>query len=242
MKQEIKSKSDIFGEALWDHFNHPKSKEFITWTDLTEEDPVPLSYFFRRFMEMPKLEQHALELTKGKTLDIGCGSGCHSLYLQNERGIEVTGIDNSLGAIKTAKKRGVKNLIKSSIFDFDAASYDTLLLLMNGPGICGTLEKLEELLLKLKSLLSENGQILLDSSDLIYLFDETPEGEKIVSGDKYYGELDYGIRFEGQTENFPWLYVDFGSLNHFAKEVGLKAELILEGENWDYLARLTREY
>ena len=113
---------------------------------------------------------------------------------------------------------------------------------MNGPGICGTLEKLGELLLKLKSLLSENGQILLDSSDLIYLFDETPEGEKIVSGEQYYGELDYGIRFEGETETFPWLYVDFGNLSHFAKEVGLKAKLILEGENWDYLARLTREY
>jgi|MEHZ01.5.fsa_nt_MEHZ011561778.1_5 SAM-dependent methyltransferase len=242
MKQEIKPKSDVFGEALWNHFNYPKSKELITWTDLTEEDPVPLSYFFRGFMEMPKLEQHALELTKGKTLDIGCGSGCHSLYLQNEKEIEVTGIDNSRGAIKTAKKRGVKSLIQSSIFDCDTASYDTLLLLMNGPGICGRLEKLGELLLKLKSLLSENGQILLDSSDLIYLFDETPEGEKIVSGEQYYGELDYGIRFEGETETFPWLYVDFGNLSHFAKEVGLKAKLILEGENWDYLARLTREY
>ena len=242
MKQKIKPKSDVFGEALWDHFNHPKSKELITWTDLTEEDSVPLSYFFREFMEMPKLERHALELTKGRTLDIGCGSGCHSLYLQNEKKIDVTGIDNSAGAIKTAKKRGVKNLIESSIFDCKTASYDTLLLLMNGPGICGTLEKLGELLLKLKSLLSENGQILLDSSDLIYLFDETPEDEKIVSGEQYYGELDYGIRFEGETETFPWLYVDFGNLSHFAKEVGLKAKLILEGENWDYLARLTREY
>ena len=53
MKQEIKPKSDVFGEALWNHFNYPKSKELITWTDLTEEDPVPLSYFFRGFMEMP---------------------------------------------------------------------------------------------------------------------------------------------------------------------------------------------
>ena len=242
MKLENKPKSDIFGEALWDHFNHPKSKELITWTDLTEEDAVPLNYFFRDFSEMPKLEQHALELTKGRTLDIGCGSGCHSLYLQNEKKIDVTGIDNSAGAIKTAKKRGVKNLIESSIFDCEVAYFDTLLLLMNGPGVCGTLDKLEELLIKIKSLLSENGQILLDSSDLIYLFDETHEGEKIVSGDQYYGELNYGIRFEGQTENFSWLYVDFENLSHFAKKAGLKSELILEGENWDYLARLTREY
>ena len=124
---------------------------------------------------MPKLERHALELTKGRTLDIGCGSGCHSLYLQNEKKIDVTGIDNSAGAIKTAKKRGVKNLIESSIFDCEVTYFDTLLLLMNGPGVCGTLDKLEELLIKIKSLLSENGQILLDSSDLIYLFDETPK-------------------------------------------------------------------
>lgn len=242
MKLENESKLDVFGQALWDHFNNPKSKELITWTNLTEEDPVPLNYFFRDFVEMPKLEQHALELTKGRTLDIGCGSGCHSLYLQNEKKIKVTGIDNSTGAIKTSKKRGVKNLIQSSIFDCEVAFFDTLLLLMNGAGICGTLDKLKEFLLKLKSLLTENGQILIDSSDLIYLFDKTSEGEKIISGDQYYGELNYGIRFEGKTENFPWLYVDFGNLSHFAKEAGLKAELILEGENCDYLARLTREY
>ena len=63
---------------------------------MTEEDAVPLNYFFRDFSEMPKLEQHALELTKGRTLDIGCGSGCHSLYLQNEKEIDVTGLTTPL--------------------------------------------------------------------------------------------------------------------------------------------------
>ena len=113
---------------------------------------------------------------------------------------------------------------------------------MNGAGICGSMDRLQLLLEKLKSLLNPEGQILLDSSDLIYLFDQTLEGEKIIPANHYYGELEYGVRYRNNTEIFPWLYVDYGLLSHTARQVGLETTLILEGENWDYLARLTKEY
>lgn len=73
-------KLDLFGQALWDYQKEPSSTALITWTSLTEEDPIDLSYFFRSYSEMPKLEQQALKLAKGKVLDIGCGAGSHSLF------------------------------------------------------------------------------------------------------------------------------------------------------------------
>jgi SAM-dependent methyltransferase len=233
---------DVFGTALWEYHQSPHRQELITWTSLTEEDTVPLSYFFRDHDQMPVLEQKAIELSKGRVLDIGCGAGSHALYLQNQKKIEVIGLDSSSGAIKTASSRGLIQTVHQSIFDYQEGHYDTLLLLMNGTGICGSLHNLKTLLEKLKSLIHSHGQILLDSSDLIYLFDETPQGEKIIPASSYYGELEFGIRYQNQTETFPWLYVDFDLLSHTAHEIGLTAQLICEGKNWDYLARLVREY
>ena len=235
-------KKDVFGKALLDYHRSPNNQELITWTSLTAEDPVPIQYFFRTFDQMPLLEQKALEITHGRVLDVGCGAGSHSLHLQNERKLRVLGLDSSPAAIKVASERGLLQTIHQSVFDFHQETFDTILLLMNGVGICGSMDILQLLLEKLKSLLNPEGQILLDSSDLIYLFDQTLEGEKIIPANHYYGELEYGVRYRNNTEIFPWLYVDYGLLSHTARQVGLETTLILEGENWDYLARLTREY
>jgi SAM-dependent methyltransferase len=190
---------------------------------------------------MPKLEQKALKLSKGKVLDVGCGAGSHSLYLQNKIKLEVFGIDHSHGAIATANARGLKNTIEQSIFDYKEEIFDTILLLMNGTGICGKLKNLRGLLIHLASLLDYGGQILLDSSNLIYLFDQTESGERIVPASNYYGELEYGISYDNKTITFPWLYVDIQSLKQAASEVGLITHIIMMGENWDYLARLVKE-
>ena len=237
----MSNKLDLFGKALWDYYKKKGANKIITWTSLTEEDPILLSHFFRSFDEMPKLEQKALNLSKGKVLDVGCGAGSHSLYLQNKMKLEVFGIDHSPGAIATANARGLKNTIEQSIFDYKEEIYDTILLLMNGPGICGKLKNLRGLLIHLASLLDYGGQILLDSSNLIYLFDQTESGERILPASNYYGELEYGISYDNKKITFPWLYVDIESLKQAASEVGLITHIIMMGENWDYLARLVKE-
>ncbi len=237
----MSNKLDLFGKALWNYHKKIGANKIITWTSLTEEDPIHLSYFFRSFDEMPNLEKKALELSKGKVLDVGCGAGSHSLYLQNKMKLEVFGIDHSHGAIATAHARGLKNTIEQSIFNHREETYDTILLLMNGLGICGKLKNLRALLLHLDSLLNYGGQILLDSTNLIYLFDQTEIGERIVPGSNYYGELIYGISYDNKIITFPWLYVDIENLKQAASEVGLITHIIMRGENWDYLARLVKE-
>ncbi len=232
---------DLFGKAMYDFQTNNSPEDIITETSISDEDEMSVEYLFRSYDEMPKIEQKALQLTIGKTLDVGCGAGSHSLSLQNDRNLDVTSIDISEKAIETCKLRGLKNVIVQNILDFEGTKFDTILLLMNGTGIFGKLENCNKYLLKLKSLLNPGGQILIDSSDIIYMFDEDEDGGKwIPSETEYYGELTFTISYKGEKEEpFDWLYLDYNTLQNAAIANGLKCELIMEGEHYDYLAKLS---
>jgi SAM-dependent methyltransferase len=232
---------DLFGKAMYDFQTNNSPEDIITETSISEEDEMSVDYLFRSYNEMPKLEQKALQLAFGKTLDVGCGAGSHSLSLQNDRNLDVTSIDISEKAIATCELRGVTNAKVQNILDFDGEKFDTIILLMNGVGIFGKLDNCNIYLSKLKSLLNSGGQILLDSSDIIYMFDEDEDGGKwIPSHNDYYGELVFNISYKGEKEEpFDWLYLDYNTLQNAAIANGLKCELILEGEHYDYLARLS---
>lgn len=232
---------DLFGKAMFDFQTNNSPENIITETTISEEDEMSVDYLFRSYNEMPKIEQKALQLATGKILDVGCGAGSHSLSLQNDRNLEVTSIDISEKAIETCKLRGVKNAKVQNILDFEGEKFDTIVLLMNGVGIFGKLDNCNTYLSKLKSLLNEGGQILLDSSDIIYMFDEDEDGGKwIPSNNDYYGELIFNISYKGEKEEpFDWLYLDYNTLQNAAIANDLKCELILEGEHYDYLAKLS---
>ncbi|KIA98704.1 methyltransferase [Flavobacterium sp. KMS] len=232
---------DLFGKAMLDFQTNNSPEDLITETTISEADEMSVAYLFRSFKEMPKLEQKALELAKGKTLDVGCGAGSHSLYLQNERKLDVTAIDISEKAIETCNLRGVKNAKTQDVLTIDGEKYDTIILLMNGVGIFGKLQNCNKFLSKLKSLLNPGGQILLDSSDIIYMFDEDEDGGKWIPSDtEYYGELVFNITYKGDKESaFDWLYLDYNTLQNAAVANGFKCELVLEGEHYDYLAKLS---
>jgi SAM-dependent methyltransferase len=200
---------------------------------------MSVAYLFRTYNEMPKLEKKALQLAKGKILDVGCGAGSHSLYLQ-AKGFDVTAIDISENAIKACQLRGIKNARTHHLLALQDEKFDTILLLMNGTGIFRTLAETSQFLQKLKSLLNPNGQILIDSSDIIYMFDQDEDGAYLIPADGYYGELTFTVSYKGQTEEtFPWLYLDYNTLQNAAHAYGLACELVVEGKHYDYLAKLT---
>jgi SAM-dependent methyltransferase len=228
---------DLFGKALLDYQNGDYTEDLITSTSISDEDVLPLPYLFRSFEDMPKLEQKALQLSKGYVLDVGCGSGSHSLYLQN-KGLQVKAIDISKGAIEAANIRGVKNAELKHLLD-ETESFDTILLLMNGTGVFQELSQMSKYLKHLKSLMNPNGQILVDSSDIKYMYEDEDGGFWMDAHSNYYGELDYYLSYKGEDETpFKMLYLDFDTLKTACKIVGLKCELVLEGEHFDYLARL----
>lgn len=230
---------DLYGIALLDFQNNQYTEDLCTYSSIAGEDSMPLPYLFRSFVEMPILEQKALKEAKGTVLDIGAGAGSHSLYLQ-EKKKEVTAIDISEGAVAVCKLRGVKNAFTEDIWKLKNQKFDTLLALMNGTGICGKLENLGPFLEHLKSLLNTNGQILIDSSDIIYMF-EDEDGEHWIPSDMaYYGEVSFQMGYKkNKGTKFDWLYVDFNTLQRCANYNGLHCELIAEGEHYDYLAKLT---
>ena len=230
---------DLFGQAILDFQNDNYTEDIITSTSISEEDVLPLPYLFRSYSEMPKLEQKALDLAYGKVLDVGCGAGSHSLYLQEEKHLNVKAIDLSIGAIKVCKKRGVKKAKVKDILD-ETKQYDTILLLMNGTGVFQELILVTKYLSHLKSLLKPNGQILIDSSDIIYMYEDEDGGFWFDENTNYYGELDYYVSYKGKKEEpFKMLYMDFELLKNACFALNLKCELILEGKHYDYLAKIT---
>ena len=230
---------DLFGNALLDYWNGNYTEDLYTETTISERDVLPLPYLFRSYSEMPTLEQKALDLAYGKTLDIGCGSGSHSVYLK-EKGLNVTAIDISEGAVQVAKLRGL-NARLQDVMTIEDEEFDTLLMLMNGTGIFQKTTQVVEGLMHLKTLLNPGGQILVDSSDLRYMYDTGDDGAIWVPGElAYYGEVEYTVFYKGEQDDPFWmLYLDEALFAVLCQEAGFSMEIVQRGDNYDYLARLT---
>lgn len=235
-------KKDILGTALLDYYNGNYTEDINTYSSLDEKDVLPLPYLFRTYAQMPDLEKKALKLCTGTVLDIGCGAGSHSLYLQ-EHGFDVSCLDYSDKAIQVCRARGIKKYHKGDLLETELGTFNTLLLLMNGIGIAGELKNIDVFLKKLKSLMKPGGQILLDSSDIIYMFETDDDGGYWIPEDiAYYGEVRFTMEYKNhKSDEFTWLYIDFNTLQRAADYNGLSCELVFEGDHYEYLARLTKK-
>ena len=230
---------DPMGAAIYDYHKTGKADTLVVRSSMFDDDEIPVEDLFRSFEHMPRLEQIALEASRGRVLDVGAGSGCHSLELL-KMGKDVSAIDISPLAVSVMLERGVPAR-QVNFYDpaFDE-KYDTILMLMNGTGIMGNLDNVVPFFVRLKALLQPGGCVLIDSSDLRYLFEEEDGSLMIDLADEYYGQLDYQMQYKGVVgEPFDWLYLDFNTLAYYAEENGFDAELVAEGEHYDYLAKLT---
>ena len=227
------------GRAIADYHKTRTADRLRVFSPMFEEDEIPLKTLFRSYKDMPGIERKALDLAKGKTLDVGAGAGCHSLVLQG-RGFDVTAIDISPLSVETMKNRGIRKVFEQDFFSL-AGQYDTILMLMNGIGIVGTLERMPKFFMLLDKMLAPEGQLLCDSSDISYVF-ETEEGFiEYPDNDGYYGEQSFQMQYKDTIgEPFPWLYIDADTLRQVAEENGYTAEVVAEGDHYEYLARITK--
>src|SRR5690554_6971619 len=95
---------DLFGKAMLDYVTGKQPGNLWTATNISEADEMDVVYLFRSFDEMPEIEQKALKLARGKVLDVGCGAGSHTLYLQ-EKGLDVLAIDRKSTRLNSSHVR-----------------------------------------------------------------------------------------------------------------------------------------
>jgi hypothetical protein len=231
---------DPIGRAVYDfHFNSV-DQPIVVHSEDFDDDSIETKYLFRTYKQMPALEKKAMSLCSGTILDIGACAGPHSVYLQ-EKGFEVTALETSTLCCEVLKDRNIKKIVQQDIYKFGNHTFDTILLLMNGTGIAGSLSGLVVLLHHLKTLLNPGGQILIDSSDLIYLFEQEDGSALIdISAGKYYGELSFQTEYKTWiSQPFSWLYVDLNNLEDIVEKNGLKLNKVYKGQHYDYLARIS---
>jgi SAM-dependent methyltransferase len=225
---------DVFGEALKDQFTKPPSETLWVHNSYDEPEEMPVDIYFRDESEMPDLELKALELCRGKVLDVGAGVGSHALVLQS-RGFDVTGMDISASAVDIMTQRGLKKAVEGNILKYKEDTFDTLLFMMNGIGLTGTIKGLTTFLKDVKSLLNPDGQLIFDSSDLSYLYQEVAFP---LAG--YYGEVSFRYEYKSVKGSwFKWIYVDQQTLKSLAEKQGWKVEIVFEDDQDQYLARLS---
>ncbi|WP_167341769.1 class I SAM-dependent methyltransferase [Nonlabens sp. SY33080] len=233
---------DVLGTAIRNYYFQDDPTDIEVLSPTMEDDVLPVSYLFRSIDDMPKIERKALSLSSGSVLEVGCAAGCHTAVLLS-RSLPVTAIDISAGAIDVVKNRFNFDhlmVMQQSVWDHKG-TYDTILMLMNGTGIMQSLNKLTDYLRRLKALLSENGQILIDSSDLKFLYEDDEDGGLwIPAGIDYYGEVSFQFKYKNLiSDPFPWLYCDFKTLKEHAQKAGFSCIKVMDGDHYDYLAQLS---
>lgn len=225
---------DVFGKALWDYYEGRHVSTLWLYNTYGEPEEMPVDIFFRDYEDMPGMEKLALRHCSGKTLDVGAGVGSHALLLQRQH-VDVTALEISSDACEIMRARGVRKVVNANFFDFNQGSFDTILLLMNGIGLCSSLSNLEIFLRHARQLLNPGGRLIFDSSDLSYLYQSQP-----FPKDHYYGEIGYQYEYKGESgEWFQWLYVDQHTLREIAEEEGWHCELLLMESTDQFLMKLT---
>ncbi|MBN2356808.1 methyltransferase domain-containing protein [candidate division KSB1 bacterium] len=154
-----------YGAALQAYYHGRRGAELIVRRDDGQEGRIPLKYFFRDASDLTAIEKAALDRCSGSILDIGAGSGIHSLALQ-QKGLAVTALDINPQAADIMRSQGVKTVVCSDIFAFTGGPFDTLLLLGHGIGMVQTMDGLQRFLNHAGTLVKPGGRILLDSLDV----------------------------------------------------------------------------
>jgi len=231
-----------FGMALRAYFEGDTSAELIIRRDDGLESPLPVSFFFRDPSGFTNIDHAALERCMGHVLDVGAGAGVHSLVLHG-KGFPLTAIDISPQTVDILKQRGLKDVHCADIFGFREGRFDTLLMMGHGIGMVETIEGLDRFLAHVRGLLSEEGQVLLDSLDVRVT--EDPKNlayhEANRQARRYIGEIRMQFEYQGRKGPYcGWLHIDPATLKEHAVKQGWDCEVLMEEASGDYLARLSK--
>lgn len=234
MKEE-----DLFGRAMLDYWSGLGLQKLKVRTQVVSWEDLPVGHFFRTPDNWPELETRAVSLCKGRVLDVGAGAGAHALALE-ANGHAVEAFDSSDGAVQVMKSRGVRNAVVSRWEEYNNSGFDTILLLMNGIGLAGTLEGLKTFTDQWERWLNKDGQVLFESTDIAYVY-QFPAGSDPSELVPYYGEQTYRMRYGNIEVTFPWLFADRLTLAKNLDRLGWTMEVLFDDDNGSFLARSKRK-
>ncbi len=221
----LKDHQDAFGHGMDEYFKGKKGTEIVERDDgLIQPNGGPASYF-TPYRKWHSLERKEIRFARGRVLDIGCGAGRHSLFLQ-EKGLEVVGIDNSPLAIEVSKKRGLNDARVRSITDIDSSLgvFDTILLLGGNFGLLGNPQRAKRILRRIHKLTSRNGRIITASINPRTTDDPDHLAYHVanIAKDKLPGQLKIRVRYKQYAT--PWIEFFWVSRQEM--------ENVLEGTGW----------
>jgi 2-polyprenyl-3-methyl-5-hydroxy-6-metoxy-1,4-benzoquinol methylase len=237
---------DVFGQGLLKQYKDLSDTVYeIIERDDGFIEAAEIKRYFTKPNEFSTSEKKILNMAKGRVLDVGCGAGRHAIYLQ-QKGLDVTGIDNSPGAIKVSKLRGLKKTKLLPIEDvdkFNENSFDTVIMMGNNFGLFGTPTKAKQLLKKFYKVVSPNGQIIAENFDphktknpvhLAYHKKNKQQG-------KLAGEITMRLRHSINTGGwFQYLFVSIPELKEIVKDTGWKVDKIIKTTDSGYIAILKK--
>ncbi len=227
--------NDLFGKALYDFYQGRFQPPLVLHNTYGDPEEIPVEGYFFDENQISEMEDFALSLCRGRILDAGAAAGRHVMILQ-DRGLDVTGLEVSRLCCNLMRARGVRKVVHGDIHKRKAEGFDTVMMLMNGIGLAGSVEGLRKLLLHLKQIVHAGGQIIFDSSDISYVYEQTEK-----PADRYFGEMDYRYEYRGQKgEWFSWLYIDSVKMKEISAACGWHLQVIYEDQTETYLGRLVR--
>jgi len=232
---------DAYGQEIWAYFKRKVGFEIVERDDGYFDVSSGPKLYFSEYEDWPEHEKKAIEFVKGRVLDIGCGAGKHSLYLQR-KGFDVTGIDISPLAIKVCKLRGLKKARVMSIDDIDSFapnSFDTVLMLGNNFGLFGDPKKARKLLKKLYEITTSEALLIAESRDPYKTSNPAhlEYHEFNRKRGRMPGQLRIRIRFEKYvTDWFDYLLVSKDEMKQILKGTGWKIKRFIDSKDAQYIA------
>jgi SAM-dependent methyltransferase len=232
---------DLYGIALRDYYNGNHSSSMILHRDDGYKAELPAKVFFAELPEFTRIEKLALDLCFGEVLDIGAGTGRHTLELQ-KRGKKCLALDISAEAVEIMRRKGVERAECTDIFDFNGTRSDTLIMLLHGIGMVETISGLGKFLNHAHNLIKPGGCLIFDSMDVRCTEDpgNLSYQESNKTKNRYFGEIHLQFEYKGKMGRpWIWLHVDPEKLEEEALKAGWKCEILIKEQWGDYLARLT---
>ena len=231
-----------FGVALLDYYRGDHEATISMHIDDAFTTLQPVGDFFRE-PRTHELERLALDLCRGRVLDVGAGAGIHTLLLQEE-GCDVSAIDICPEAVSIMRDRGVADVHLGDIMSLENETFDTLLMMGHNIGMVETLDKLEPFLRHARTITAPDGQILLTSKD-VRVTDEPvflAYQQRNVEAGRFIGEVRISMEYGGiRGPLFSWLHVDSETLAAHAARTGWQIGVVKKQPDGNYMAQLRRD-